>query len=79
MINTNVIIKAKEYVNDFKFYFCATDVCADAIRAFGLTTSDLPRLVYDDNNNQKKVVQPSDEFEVSAEAIERFFKTSRAS
>ena len=69
---------AKKYVDDFKFYFCSTDVCADAIRAFGLTINDLPRLVYDDNNNQKKVVQKPEDFEISSNAVEKFFKYAKS-
>jgi hypothetical protein len=69
---------SKNNIGNFKFYFCPFDMCSDAVRAFGLTSNDLPRLVADftSNNNAKKVIQSKEHFGTSINSIEMFWNST---
>ena len=58
---------AKTYVGSLKVYFAPTSTAKDVLGAFGISESDLPKLVIDDTVNNKKYVQ--DKFEVDADHI----------
>jgi hypothetical protein len=55
---------------------CPFDKCGNAAEAFGLHESDLPRAVVDDTNSGRKIIQPHDEFDLSAEEVLRFWDSS---
>lgn len=68
---------AKKYVGKVKFYFCPNDQCGDAIKAFGLyPNSDLPRLVIDWTQENRKLVQRKEDFAPTFESIENFYNSS---
>lgn len=67
---------AKKYVGQVKFYFCPNDQCGDAIKAFGLYPGDLPRLVMDWTQENRKLIQRREDFAPTFESIEQFYNSS---
>jgi len=65
---------AKKNIDNLKIYFCPFDKCADAARAFGLSSNDLPRLAFDHTARDVKIVQKKEDFAPTYEAIEKFYK-----
>ncbi len=61
-------------VDALQVYLCPTDTCRDVVGAFGLTESDLPRVVIDDTAGGKKYVMPSKS--LSATEVEFFIRDS---
>ena len=67
---------AKDWEGKIKFYFCPTNTCKDALNAFGLMLSDLPRAVIDDTKSGVKYVQNKTDWHVSRDSFESFLATT---
>ena len=67
---------AKKYIDEVKVYFCPYDKCGDALRAFGLSPEDLPRLVIDHTSINAKFVQAKEDYAPTKDSLMKFWNTT---
>lgn len=67
---------AKKYIDEVKVYFCPYDKCSDALRAFGLSPEDLPRLAIDHTSINAKFVQPKEDYAPTKDSLMKFWNTT---